>query len=40
MKIIYKNGLIYTSLKIMYKGKAKVVNNVNVNLRDMVLEIK
>ena len=31
MKIIYKNGLIYTSLKIMYKGKAKIVNDVIID---------
>ena len=31
MKIEYKNGLLYTSLEIIYKGKRKIVNDIIID---------
>lgn len=28
MRMVYKNGLLYTSLEIIYKGKRKIVNDI------------
>ena len=31
MKIEYRDGLIFTSIKIVYKGKCKIVNNIVID---------
>ena len=31
MKIVYKNGLLYIPLEIVYKGKRKIVNDVIID---------
>src|SRR5690554_5694029 len=31
MEIIYRDGLLYTSVKIYYKGQTKIINNIVVD---------
>lgn len=31
MKIVYKNGLLYTSLEIMHKGKRRIVDEIIID---------
>ena len=31
MKIVYKKGLLYTSLEVTYKGKRKIVNDIIID---------
>jgi hypothetical protein len=31
MKIVYKKGLLYTSLEVKYKGKIKVVDDIIID---------
>lgn len=31
MKIAYKNGLLYTSLEVIYKGKRKTINDIIID---------
>lgn len=33
MKLEYKNGLLFTSIEISYKGKSKIINDVVIDTR-------